>query len=241
MSRREKLSGIREKRKIKISSKGLIPMRVAGLCGVMTPIIIFTCIGLAISYSPWFTWTGSFLSDLAGMVGDRPIWSARGIASVLFNVGVIISGFMGCIFAIAVRRIRMLNTRLGRFGTRFLLLDMAALCAVGIFPETTGYPHTVVSLAFFFLIPVALIPIGTVMRKTSEKTGWPEKTAGWFITILGLIALFSSLLLVPLPPSWSWGGNAIVEMIPSVLISVLATVFGIIFLISGFEISPNNG
>lgn len=210
-----------------MNSKQPILLKVAGLCGVLVPVVAFTFIGFAIYYSPWFTWTGNWLSELAGTAGERPIWAARGIASVLFNVGIIIAGIMGLICAIAVRKIRILNTHLGRLGTLLLFIDMLALCAIGIFPITTDYLHEAVSFVFFILVPLSLIPIGTVSRRTSEKT------FGWFMTLLGVISLCSfPLLFIPQP----WGGNAIIEMIPSVSISACAIVFGISLLKGKFDL-----
>jgi len=202
-------------------------VRIAGLCGVFAPIIAFTCIAIAIYYSTCFTWTGNWLSDLGGMAGEKPIWAARGIASVIFNVGLIITGIMGVVFATAIRRTRMLNTRLGRIGTLLLVLDMSALCAVGIFPETTGNLHALVSSIFFFLVALSLLAIGTVMRKASEKT------LGWFVTLLGAISLCSlPLLLIPQP----WGSNAVAEMFSIVSIAVFAIVFGISLLKGKIEL-----
>lgn len=210
-----------------MSSKLPMLVRIAGLCGVFAPIIAFTCIAIAIYYSTCFTWTGNWLSDLGGMPGETPMWAARGIASVVFNVGLIITGIMGAVFATAIRRTRMLNTRLGRIGTLLLVLDMSALCAVGIFPETTGYLHTFVSIVFFFLVALSLLAIGTVMRKASEKT------LGCFVTLLGAISLCSlPLLLIPQP----WGGNAVAEMFSIVSIAVFAIVFGISLLKGKFEL-----
>jgi len=210
-----------------MSSKLPMLVRIAGLCGVFAPIIAFTCIAIAIYYSTCFTWTGNWLSDLGGMAGEKPIWAARGIASVIFNVGLIITGIMGVVFATAIRRTRMLNTRLGRIGTLLLVLDMSALCAVGIFPETTGNLHALVSSIFFFLVALSLLAIGTVMRKASEKT------LGWFVTLLGAISLCSlPLLLIPQP----WGSNAVAEMFSIVSIAVFAIVFGISLLKGKIEL-----
>ena len=210
-----------------MSSKQPMLVRIAGLCGVFGPIVAFICIASSIYYSAWFTWTGNWLSDLGGMVGETPIWAAHGIASVVFNVGLIITGIMGVVFATAIRRIRMLNTRLGRIGTLLLVLDMSALCAVGIFPETTGDLHALVSLIFFFLVALSLLAIGTVVRKSSEKT------LGWFVTLLGAISLCSfPFLFTPQP----WGSNAVAEMFPIVSIAVFTIVFGIGLFKGKFEL-----
>lgn len=202
-------------------------LRFAGLCGVLVPIIAFIFIALAIYYAPWFSWTENWLSELAGTRGEKPIWAARGVASLLFNIGIIIAGILGLVCAIAVRRIRILGSSLGRLGTLLLIIDMLALCAVGIFPLTTGYLHELVSFVFFILVPLSLIPIGTELRKT------PEKNFGWFVTPLGIISLCSFPLLFVSQP---WGGNAIIEMIPAVSLSVCAIFFGVSLLKGKFDL-----
>ena len=210
-----------------MSLKQPISMRISGLCGIFGPIVGFICIAFAIYYSDWFNWTGNWLSDLGGMPGETPIWAARGIASVIFNSGLIITGIMGVVFASAIRKIRMFNTRLGRIGTLLLILNMSALCAIGIFPETTGYLHTLVSLIFFFLVAFSLLVIGTAVRKSSGKT------LGGFVTLLGAISLCSfPFLFIPRP----WGSNAIIELFPIISISILAIIFGIALIKDSFEL-----
>ncbi|UCF13285.1 MAG: DUF998 domain-containing protein [Thermoplasmatales archaeon] len=210
-----------------MSSKQPVIVKISGLCGIFSPIVAFVCISFAIYHSDWYTWTGNWLSDLGGIPGETPIWASRGIASVIFNSGLIIAGVMGMVFASNIRKIRMLNTRLGRIGTLFLILDMFALCAVGIFPETTGNMHTLVALIFFVLVALSLLTIGTAVRKSSGKT------LGWFVTLLGAITLCSfPFLFIPQP----WGSNAVIEMFPIVSISAFAIVFGIGLLIDKVEI-----
>ena len=210
-----------------MNSKQPISMRISGLCGIFGPIVGFICIAFAIYYSDWFNWTGNWLSDLGGMPGETPIWAARGVASVIFNSGLIVTGIIGVVFASAIRKIPMFNTRLGRIGTLLLILDMSALCAIGIFPETTGYLHALVSLIFFFLVALSLLVIGTVVRKSSRKT------LGGSVTLLGAISLCSfPFLFIPRP----WGSNAIIELFPIISISIFAIVFGIVLIKDNFEL-----
>lgn len=200
-----------------MTQKSIVPLRMAGLFGVLSPVIAFTCIGLAISYSSWFTWTGNWLSDLGGKVGETPIWAARGISSILFNFGLIIAGILGILFVVGLIKSNMLGMGLGRLGSIILVLNMVALCAIGIFPETTGDPHTLVSLCFFFLVPLSLLSVGVKIRKSSENT------LGLPIIVLGILSLaIFPFLFIPQP----WGSNAIIEMFPSVAISIFAVIYG---------------
>ncbi|MEE9152300.1 MAG: hypothetical protein V3U20_10790, partial [Thermoplasmata archaeon] len=77
-----------------MTQKSFVSLRTAGICGILSPLIAFTCIGLAILYSPWFSWTDNWLSDLGGFPGERPVWSAHGLSSILFNTGLIIAGIL---------------------------------------------------------------------------------------------------------------------------------------------------
>jgi hypothetical membrane protein len=210
-----------------MNSKNPILIKISGLCGIFSPIVGFICIALAIYFSDWFSWTENWLSDLGGIPGETPIWAARGISSIIFNGGLIIAGIMGFVFAYAIRKIRILNTRLGRIGTLLIILDMCALCAIGIFPETTGNLHTLVSVMFFFLGAISLLVIGISLRKSSEKT------LGGFVTLLCIISICSFPFIFVSRP---WGSNAIIEMVPIISISIFAIIFGIQLIKGKFEL-----
>ena len=42
-------------------SKPVTLLRVAGLCGILSSVVALTSIWLAISYAPWFSWTGNHI------------------------------------------------------------------------------------------------------------------------------------------------------------------------------------
>jgi len=66
-------------------------LRVAGLCGVIVPVVAFSCIFIAISLSPWFSWTENALSDLG--VGG---------AAWVFNSGLMVGGILTMVFAVGL-------------------------------------------------------------------------------------------------------------------------------------------
>lgn len=200
------------------SPKQLLTLRMAGLFGVLSPIIAFTCIGIAIFHAPWFSWTMNWLSDLGGLPGETPIWAARGTASIVFNIGLIIAGILGILFVIGFIKSKMLGPRFGLISSLVLILDMVALSAIGIFPETTGSYHVAASTTFFFLVPIALFLVGIKIRKTSEKN------LGLLMILLGVLSL-SSLPFLFIPPPI--GSNAVIEMFPAVTISIFAAIYGI--------------
>ena len=198
-------------------SKITISMKISGFCGILAPVIALGCIGLAILISPWFSWTENYLSDLGGFPGDTPVWAAHGAASVLFNLGLVIAGILGILFGLGLRKDPLLKTRLGSIGTIFYLLDAGALIGIGVFPETTGAPHTLFSFVFFILAGFSLCFIGIAQLRSSKKV------FGYFTIILFIFGLFAvPLLFMPRP----LGANAVAEIIPVISISLFSVVFG---------------
>ena len=179
-------------------------LKVAGLCGVVTPVIALTFISLAISYSSEFSWAVNDLSDLG----------VKGTAAIFFNSGLIIGGSLTLVFAVGLREIFPSRT-LGHAGTLILILAAVSLCAIGIFPETAGAIHSYVSVAFFTLLPISLFFMGAVMIKESV-----ERNLGLFTVLAGIVMV----VVWALP--WE-GGVAIPEMFASLAASAWSIVFGI--------------
>lgn len=196
--------------------------KLADAYGVFMPLIALTFIFISIYYSPWFSFTGNWLSDLAGMPGETPLWTANGIVSIYFNVGLILAGIIGVIFAFEIRTLPMFQTRLGRVSITFLTLVTFALSFLGIFPQTTGLIHYFVAMVFFLLIPLALISIGIVLKNSNEIK------MGWLAILFGIISISSLILLrfVPRP----WGHNAIAELFPIIAISLFIALYSTRFL-----------
>jgi hypothetical membrane protein len=178
-------------------------LKIAGMCGVLTPIIVLTLILLAIYYSPWFSWTENALSDLG----------VQGTSAILFNSSLVIGGALTITFAIGLREI-LLNKTLGRIGTLIFILDGAMLCAIGIFPETAGDIHFYVSVAFFVLLPVSLFFNGVAMMQESS-----ERKTGLFTIIAGIVVATVWML--------QWSAVAIPEIIAALATFVWSIVLGI--------------
>jgi len=186
------------------SSKRVMGLKAAGLCGVISPVIMLTFIFLAISYSPWFSWEENALSDLG----------VQGIAAILFNFSLIIGGLLTLIFAIGLRKI-FLSRTLGHAGTLILILDAASLYAIGIFPETAGTIHVYVSVAFFTLLPTSLFLIGAAMMQEPS-----ERNLGLLTVLVGVLAV--AVWTIPRGED-----VAIPKMLASLLASVWSIVLGI--------------
>lgn len=122
-------------------------LKISAICGILTPILAFSCILLSITFAPDFSWTDNALSDLGVMPNPT---------AILFNSGLIISGILGTVFALGLFSV-LKGKSTGRAGTLLFLLDCLALAAIGAFSENTGRMHFYVSIAFFVLFPFSML------------------------------------------------------------------------------------
>ncbi len=125
------------------SSKSL---KIAGACGILTPLIAFTLILSAVASYPQFSWAINALSDL-GIV--------PGVTLTLFNNGLILSGALALVFALGLFIYQ--NNTLGKAGAVVFALACISLILIGIFPENIKPTHYMVSVAFFVLLPISLM------------------------------------------------------------------------------------
>lgn len=151
--------------------------KISGLCGVLSPAIIFICIGFAISNSPWFKWTHNALSDLG----------VEGLSALFFNSGMVFGGILALIFSIGL--IKMLSNKTGAYA---LGLSSIALIGIGVFPENINVPHFVASAAFFILVTLSLIILGLTIKKDKF-----ERNMAGLATVFALLALSSGFFLLP--------------------------------------------
>lgn len=124
-------------------------LKVSGVCGLVTPLVAFTCIAIAIANYPPFSWTDNALSDL-GIQG--------GIVAPSFNVGLISGGLLGLVSATGLFHY-LREGALGKFGALLFVVDTLALVAIGVFPENVKPHHYYASVAFFLLYPVSMLVI----------------------------------------------------------------------------------
>jgi hypothetical membrane protein len=129
-----------------MSNKTISWLKISGTCGIITPSVAFSCILLAIAYAPHFSWTDNALSDLGVMPNPT---------SVLFNLGLIVSGILAIVFAFGLL-IFFNETVSGRIGGIMFVLDCLALICIGIFPESAKPMHLYASVAFFAIFPLAM-------------------------------------------------------------------------------------
>ena len=165
--------------------------RIAGVCGVISQLIGLSFLSAAALMSPWFSWRQNYLSLLG----------AEGSATMLFNSGLILTGFFSLIFALGLGKALLLGQRLGRLGIMSLALGSVALSLMGIFPRTSGIPHNSASLAFFTFISLAIFLIGIKEITTSQRI--------WGALSLAAAVLMVTLQLIPSP----WNGGAIMQLL----------------------------
>ena len=181
---------------------------IAGVCGITSQLVGLAALLVAVSSSPWFSWTENYVSVLG----------VEGSVTTLFNCGLILTGALSLIFAIGLGK-SLLSSRLGRLGMVSLILGSMALSAMGIFPRTVDLPHNLASIAFLMFITLALLLIG-VAAITASQVIWGSLslTAG---------VLIIAFMLVP----WPWSGGAIPQLLFCLPWSLWTIVFGVVMLV----------
>ena len=186
--------------KISILEKSRITS-IAGICGILIPIVVFICIGLAMFHSPWFRWTKHALSDLG----------VEGTSAIFFNSGMIIGGILAFVFSLGL--IKILQNKIGAYT---LCLSSVALIGIGIFPETVYTLHFITSSVFFVLLAISFLIIGITIRKDQS-----ERSMGTLATVFAILAICSTIFLVP------WEGIAIPETLSCFPAFIWCMMYGI--------------
>ena len=134
-------------------------LKLAGVTGILTPVSAFLFIGLAIISYRQFSWTLNALSDL-GVVS--------GVMALLFNFGLFVSGILALIFSIGLF-ITLGESTIGKVGAGIFVLACLSLEGISLFPENMRPFHYAFSVAFFVLLPIALLVIVGYYLKTGQK------------------------------------------------------------------------
>ncbi len=190
-----------------MNGKSAAWFKISAVCGILTPIIAFTFIFLAIASFPEFSWTNNALSDLGVQ---------EGITAVLFNSGLIISGILAFVFAVGL--VKFLSEQLlGRIGALVFAIDTLMLVAIGVFSENFGRIHYYVSVMFFALFPISILIIfATLLHRGKVKTGL-------FTLLIAAIAAVAWIIQFTI----KFGSNvAIPETISALSASAWSIVFG---------------
>jgi len=162
-------------------------IKIAGICGVLSSIVIFLTIQLAIFDSPWFRWTQHALSDLG----------VEGLSAFIFNNGLILAGIFSLAFSLGLSKILV-----NKLGAYLLGFSSLSLIGVGLFPKTIFMLHYISSAAFFLLVVLALFLIGIAMKQNHL-----DDRMGMMAILFALFACCSPFFLN------LFGGIAIPEMV----------------------------
>lgn len=162
---------MRDKNSIKKSGT----IKLAGICGILAPFILFTSILFAVSCSPWFKWTNNALSDLG----------VEGVSASVFNNGLIFGGILAFIFTVGLAKILSNKT-----GAYLLAIGALSLVGVGLVPITMYVLHYIVSAAFFVLLTIGLLIIGITLKRNKF-----DQSMGDIAIVFALLASISPLTL----------------------------------------------
>jgi hypothetical membrane protein len=123
---------------------------MGAISGIVTPVLAFTCILIAVASYPQFSWTNNALSDL-GIIA--------GITGPLFNFGLYSSGLFAFSFAVFGLFTYWGKSWVGKIGAVTFAATAVALMGIGFFPENVAPYHYLFSVAFFVLLPISLLVI----------------------------------------------------------------------------------
>jgi len=156
--------------------------RLGAAAGLLTPILAFTCIIVAIASCPSFSWINNALSDL-GIV--------KGYTGPLFNFGLYSSGFLGLVFVVFGLFSYIGKTFLGKIGAATFAAATLALIAIGVFNESYSGIHFAVSAAFFVLMPISLFIITCAFWFSHQKRAAVSTVAIGVVAALPWILQFT--------------------------------------------------
>jgi hypothetical membrane protein len=190
-----------------MNKTGDVWLKVSSLCGILAPVIAFTCILYAIESYSQFSWFNNALSDL-GVV--------EGATAVSFNLGLTVGGVLAFVFGLGL--FRFLHSKvLGVVGTFFFILDALALTSIGIFPESARPMHYYASVAFFGLFPISMLLICAELF-TSSRVKMGLFTLG--------VAIFAAIVWIVQFTARPFEGVAIPEALSALAASAWAVFLG---------------
>ena len=175
--------------------------RSAAAAAFASTAIGFAAVGAAVAQSPWFSWTENALSDLG-----HPSHSSQ----LTFNIGLMVAGLLDLWFIenlwTQVRR----NAR-ERAAVICLALGSLSLAFVGLFNESYGDLHFVVSGTYFAFIPVGIALFAPAAARGDERLG----------KLSVLIALMSALLGISILTAIEFRTPFTSQAIPELLASII--------------------
>lgn len=166
--------------------------------------ISFITIAASIAILPGFSWADNPLSDL-GSWFRTDLGELQVVSAILFNGGLIITGFMVLYFIIWL--IKQIGDTPSKVALSIFACTAILLAGIGIFSEDYHLGHILTAVPFFLSIPLALGVVGVVWIRLSE------------MRILGIISIILSatslLILFQLGVTMS---TAVVEILEAIVV-----------------------
>jgi len=176
-------------------------LRLCGFFGMLTPVVGFTMVFLAISQAPWFSWTMNALSDLG----------VEGFESVLFNAGLAITGAVMLMFSAGLFELTK-DSKVGQAGSAVHLASSVLLILIGVINETITPWHLVVSVAFFTSLGVMLAINSVYLWSTGMRR---FAVLAWIAAIVGISVW-----------TFHWQGVAIPEAVSALAAGIWQAILG---------------
>ena len=162
-------------------------------------VVAYFLIAAAIAISPWFNWFNNALSDLGNSSAPRNITSG---ADWVFNSGLIVAGVLTALFSVELSRDAKFSWKYLTW-TVPLIVASVDLALIGVFNESFGNIHLIVSVIFFFFTALTVFLYSYV----SFPMGTPR--TGAVALVFGILC--ASVWVV----RWPWSGVAIQEAVTS--------------------------
>ena len=169
--------------------KKIFKPHIAAWFGATPPICAFVFIGISIALSPWFSWTDNALSDL----GVSPV-------APIFNGGLILTGILLSLFAIAVTQIE-LKSRFGLASAISFLVAGFGVAGVGIFTEAFIELHILFAMFCFIPLLLSFILFGV---RWALKRGISSSKILTILIVVGVVGIISGVIGVSKMNPWEF-------------------------------------
>lgn len=166
-------------------------MPKGNLIGFIGPMISFITIAASIAILPGFSWSVNPLSDL-GSWFRTDLGELQIVSAVLFNGGLIITGFMVLYFIIWL--IKQVTDTPSKVALSIFACSAILLAGIGVFSEDYHLGHILTAVPFFLSIPIALGTIGVAWLRLSEMKIPGTISILLFVTSLLLLFQYGTTL-----------------------------------------------
>jgi hypothetical membrane protein len=181
--------------------------RLAGLAGILAPVITLTLIFVSIAMSPWFSWHDNALSDMGVSTTPNP-----------FNAALLIGGLAYLVFVIGFVRWHRAPSLLAKIAGLLLAAGGIGLTLVAVLTEEAGRIHYAVAATYFLATPLAYELFGIDLLKRGQKVSG----------ILTIAAGLAALVMIAFVPHKR---IAVPEILAAVIIAAWTFAIGVQMLI----------